>query len=492
MTIEQLIAQIRAAMKAKLDQRAEHQKAVQAVREACSKEDNRDPSDDEATKIRSAQDEIRKIDEDIAASQTRITELEAEKRSDEAAQRLAGDLARANGNTGDRAPVTTSEERTYSQRKSARGETSFFVDSYRAMNLQDMAAQQRLQRHMVEVEREGEVSERAVATSGLAGLVVPQYLIDQAALVIRAGRPVANAVQHLDLPEQGMSILVPRGTTGAAAASQATENSALQNTDEVWANLTVPVVTIGGQQDVSRQALERGAPGIDEIVYLDLAGAYQAELDRQVINGSGASNQMLGILQTAGINAATAYGAAITPVSFNTKINGQITAVASVGVGISPKLQIMHPRRWGWLSAQVDGQNRPLVPVTAPFNAMGVNAQPGTYGGDGQNLTARDGYQVVGSFAGLPVVTDANVPTNLGTLNEDAVIVADTAQALLWEDGDGMPRQLRFEQTLGNQLTVKLVVYGYAAFTAGRYPTAFGKTGGLDGTAGWGQIAPTF
>jgi hypothetical protein len=67
----------------------------------------------------------------------------------------------------------------------------------------------------------------------------------------------------------------------------------------------------------------------------------------------------------------------------------------------------------------------------------------------------------------------------------------DPMHALLWEDGDGMPKQLRFEQTLGNQLTVKLVVYGYAAFTAGRYPGAFGKTGGLDVTGG-GQIAPAF
>ena len=63
---------------------------------------------------------------------------------------------------------------------------------------------------------------------------------------------------------------------------------------------------------------------------------------------------------------------------------------------------------------------------------------------------------------------------------------------LLWEDGDGMPRELRFEQTLGNQLTTKLVVYGYAAFTAGRYPTAVGVVGGNAGTAGFGLVAPTF
>ena len=43
---------------------------------------------------------------------------------------------------------------------------------------------------------------------------------------------------------------------------------------------------------------------------------------------------------------------------------------------------------------------------------------------------------------------------------------------LLWEDGDGMPRQLKFEETLAGNLTVKLVAFGYSAFTAGRYPKA--------------------
>jgi hypothetical protein len=45
---------------------------------------------------------------------------------------------------------------------------------------------------------------------------------------------------------------------------------------------------------------------------------------------------------------------------------------------------------------------------------------------------------------------------------------------------------------LGNQLTVKLVAYGYIAFTAGRYPTAVGVVGGNAGTAGFGLAAPQF
>jgi len=38
---------------------------------------------------------------------------------------------------------------------------------------------------------------------------------------------------------------------------------------------------------------------------------------------------------------------------------------------------------------------------------------------------------------------------------------------------------LAFEQTAGDALTVHLIVYGYAAFTAGRYPAGVGIVTGL-------------
>ena len=64
--------------------------------------------------------------------------------------------------------------------------------------------------------------------------------------------------------------------------------------------------------------------------------------------------------------------------------------------------------------------------------------------------------------------------------------MAKADDLLLWEEGDGTPRQARFEQTLGNQLTVKLVVYGYAAFTAERYAAA------VSTISGTGLVTPTF
>src|SRR5689334_7205329 len=99
------------------------------------------------------------------------------------------------------------------------------------------------------------MTERATNTGSFAGLIVPQYLVDLAAPVLRAGRPFANSIgPSLPLPETGMTFTIPRGTTGASSAIQATENSSVSATDEVWANLTLNVATCAGQADVSRQS----------------------------------------------------------------------------------------------------------------------------------------------------------------------------------------------------------------------------------------------
>lgn len=427
--------------------------------------------------------EIRAAKEASAALDDRINELtDLARRNNVASAAIAG-IGGAK---------VRKEERTYTAEKAAKGEVSFFRDAFFARE-GDFQAQARINRHANEVTTEGEaIEQRATTTGSFAGLVVPQYLVDMAAEALRNGRPFANSCTKLPLPEQGTSFLVPRGTTGATTAVQATENATMNITDEVWANVTVPVATVAGQQQVSRQSLERGTPGLDALIYLDLAGAYHANVDTQLWQGTGSSGQVLGVQLTSGIGAATAFGAAPTATLFTSKLAGQIAGIAGAGAQISPKVIFMHPRRWGWLNTLMDSQGRPIVQPVANgvFNVLGVNMNPGAYGVD--SATATSGHNVVGTLQGLPVVTDANMPAAVGTNVEDLVFVCDTRQMLLWEQGDGMPQMLRFEQTLGNQLTVLLAAYGYIAFTAGRYPQAAGKIGGLDATATWGLVAPTY
>jgi HK97 family phage major capsid protein len=459
---------------------------------------------DQRAEIQSVTEKSAEARNDLALVKGQIIEEEqAEARSDEAreASVAAGTNPTAEGRGKGGAKVIR-EERTYTAQKAKQGQASFFSDFYRSEFSHNRGAKERMERHLREVEVEGEyegrggadTESRATTTSSFAGMVVPQYLVDDYALLLRLGRPTANIVNRLPLPDQGMSLIIPRGTTGASTASQATENTALSSTDEVWANLTVPVVTIGGQQDVSRQSLERGTPGIDSIVFMDLLKSYNMQVDTQVLNGSGSSGQMLGILNTGSIGKQTVvYGAAVTPTTFYLKGAGALSTVASAGSAVVPQYWVMHPRRWYWLIAQVDSQGRPLaIPnVNGVFNAMAVNLLPGGYSGDGGDQAAK----IVGVYHGLPVVLDANVPVNLGVgTNEDPVIAMDNTEAYLWEANGGIPREMKFEQTLAPNLTIKLVLFNYLAFTAGRYPQAFYQVGGVEsaGAGAFGQIPPSF
>ena len=367
------------------------------------------------------------------------------------------------------------------------GEHSFFRDMLAHKFGDDIGAEDRLRRNTVEVKtdraRKNGQEVRTLATTGLAGLVPPQYLVDQYALVARAGRPTANVVTKMQIPDQGMTLYVPRGTTGASAAIQASENATVSTTDQVWSNVSVPVATIAGYAPLSRQSIERAAVGMDQLIFADIAAAYAVALDAQVLNGTGSSGQMLGILQTASINQATAFGAAATISTFYSKLAGQINAVETTRY-LAPDLIIMHPRRWNWLLSQVDSSNRPYVipNMNGNFNSVGLASEP----------IDTPSAAAAGWLFGLPVITDASVPTSVGTGPEDQVIVCRKEDLILFEDGDGSPATLTFEQTSGTSLTVNLVAYGYAAFTAGRFPTAVGVVGGNAGSVGFGLVAPTF
>lgn len=480
MNRKQQIAALREQATAKSAERAKHVEELEQIRSAAADDGNRNMTEDEVARANAARSARDTIDAEVATINERADELEADERSDEAARKVA-----ESGEKRHSPATVVREPRMYSAEKSARGEASFFVDAFRLQHNGDQDAAQRLQRHAEEVRAEGEMSERATTTGSYAGLVVPQYLVEMAAPLARAGRPFANTVNRQQIPAQGMNVVIPRGTTGASEAVQATQNSNVSNTDQVWQDLNVPVVTIAGQQDVSRQSLERGYPGLDELVYTDLAGAYAVALDLQVLGGSGASGQMLGVLNTAGINQATAFGAAATPQTYYTKVAGQVNAVETTRF-MAPNAIALHPRRWNWLISQFDGQQRPMVVPTAngPMNAIGVFDMPI------DTVSASP----VGQFQGLPVITDASIPTSVGTGPEDQTIVYRREDLLLWEDlsNGGLPKQLRFEQTLGNQLTVKLVAYNYAAFTAGRYPSSVGVVGGNASAAGNGTVAPQF
>ena len=347
------------------------------------------------------------------------------------------------------------------------GDHSFIADAWSSRQ-GDYKAQERLNKHQ-------DFEARDVGTGAFTGLVVPQYLLDEYAPIARAGSAFYNAVPKKDLPAYGNKIEISRITTGSQAAEQASENSAVQETNMDDTLLTVNVDTIAGQQDVSRQALERGGqPGfsMENIIFQDLVAAYFGKLDELMIEGSGSSGQPLGIRNVSGQNTVTYTDGTPTVGEAFPKLADAVQKVNANRFAPATAI-LMHPRRWGFFTAGVDGNSRPLVLPAGnnPDNAMGVG-DAAAYG------------NVVGNLLGLPVITDANVTTTDGGGNDqDQIYVVKADDHILFEDN---LFQLKFEETNAGSLTTKMVVYGYVAFASGRYPTGITK---IQGT---GLITPSF
>lgn len=362
--------------------------------------------------------------------------------------------------------VVTRAETPYTKH----GSNSFYKDVF-AASRGDVEARERLIRNEKEVaDLKPEFRDGTTGAGSFGSFIAPVYLIDEYAAKARAGRPVANAIRNVGAPT-ATSISIPRVTTGSSVASQSSENGSVSETDLVTTLLTRSTVTIAGQQDVSIQSLElaNGAQ-VDRIIFEDLRAAYDAELDRQVINGSGSSGELLGLLNVSSINAVTYTDASPTAAELYPKLVDAVQRIASNRF-LAANAVIVHPRRWAFLTAALDGQNRPLVTPVAPYNGT---AEFGSLGLNG----------VVGSIFGLPIIADANVPTNLGAgTNEDIIAVVRTDDHLLLE---GALRTRVLEDVGSGTLTVRLQAFAYANYFAGRYPSGISTVGGT------GLITPTF
>jgi HK97 family phage major capsid protein len=445
-----------------LDKVVERRDAVKAemdaVLEAVAAENRTDLTAEETTKVDALVAESRSLDE-------KIEKLTAQAAADaKAAEARAAVAEIATPKVG--GFKVTKESRTYAPES----DSSFFKDAYNAQFKSDYAAQERLARH----QREEAVERRDVGTAQFEGLVIPQYLVDLAAPLARAGRPFADFVTNkMTLPPSGMTLNISRMTTGSSTAVQVTQNDAVSETDVDDTLLTINVRTIAGQQDLSRQAIERGT-GIDTFVAQDLIRSWHTTLDAQLLNGTGSAGQILG-LRASGGNAVTFTSTAPTVALLYPKLADAIQQIQT-NAFVNPTHFVMHPRRLAFLLAAVDSTNRPLVVPAAngPTNAAGVGAGASAYG--------NSGYQMMG----LPIVTDANIGTTYGTTtNQDEIYVVTAGESHLWEQ-PGSPFTLRYDATGAGNLTIKTVVYGYAAYTAGRYPLAASIISGT------GLAAPTF
>ena len=360
------------------------------------------------------------------------------------------------------------EEQTYRPD----GTASFFGDLVSARS-GDYNASQRLNRNNIERGLE----QRALSTGATAGgtFAPPAWLVDEWIRLARPGRVTADLLNHEVLPQGVSSVNLPAVATGSTAGIQATQNTAVSNTDLTTTSVSSGISTISGQQVISLQLIQQSGIPFDRVILADLAADYARQLGSQVINGLGTGNELRGILAGAGIGT-TAYTtttpSVVSTTSANSFLNRVISSKATIATTryMPATAIVMNPNRWAWIEEALDLQNRPLVLSDGnAFNSVGIDGSP-----------TAEGH--AGTFANLPVYVDPNIPTNLGVgTNQDVVIVLRQSDLWLWETE---LQTASFEATYANQNSILFRVLGYAAMIPDRYASATRLIGGT------GLVAP--
>jgi HK97 family phage major capsid protein/HK97 family phage prohead protease len=307
-------------------------------------------------------------------------------------------------------------------RSGGKGFTGWLRD-LRAAKKGDYSAYQRLTEQQQKAaewyatDENGELDTKALgeATTGAGGfLVPPQYWQAGIAEFRLAAAKIRRLVTVITAVNSNL-VYIPR-ETGVSTVGWTAEGAAKPSTDQTFGQIAVNIFTLAGISKVSNQLLEDSSPAVDQIVRKDLGRVLGQAEDVAFINGSGAG-QPTGILNTSGV-LTVAYSAPSSGSGLGDAISAGITAIDSNFFDL-PNALISHPRMIAKLRQVKDNQGRYIFEPGWTVGPWSGGAQSFLGSGTGNipgiqsvNPNTNPGGPV-GSVWGLPVWSDANIPTTL-------------------------------------------------------------------------------
>lgn len=349
---------------------------------------------------------------------------------------------------------------------------SYFQDLVTQRHSQ--AAQDRLQRHAQEMEavqeeREGralremrsasiEYRVEPSTTQGHGGyFTVPLWLNQYFATANRPGRVLSGLMRTVPLPAGASSINIPAISTGTSVLPFV-DTAAVPDTDIVDTSSSSNVATFGGQLDVSLQLLEQSPAGahLDWAVFQDLTEAYDAQLESQLINGSGSNQQLLGLLNVSGITSVSFTGSSTGTAMW--PYLGQLAAQLADARKQPPLCWLMRSSRWFWFNSAEDTSQRPF-------------GLPSYYFGRGSSMP-----DPIGGLQGLPVFLTESVPATLGSgANQDVIIASRPTDSILLESE---PTTAVIREPGSGSMSARLQWHGRAAALTSRRPASIAVLSG--------------
>ena len=242
------------------------------------------------------------------------------------------------------------------------------------------------------------------------------------------------------LPGLVGDVAIPRRSGVSTGYWLSSETTAITQSESTFDQITLAPKNYGVLSKYSRQTLLQATPGIEELVRRDLTDTVNVGVDLAILNGSGASGQPTGIMQTSGIGsvAGGTNGAAITLENI-----------------IKLEEQVLIDNAGGDSMAYVT--NAKVLSAMKQLRAAGSAAGNGSFlwntdlSGIGRGATP-------GMVNGYPVGVTNQVPSNLtkGSTSGScsAVVFGDYSQALVGFWGNGM--ELAVSDSDGSDFTKAL------------------------------------
>lgn len=302
----------------------------------------------------------------------------------------------------------------------------------------------------------------------------PLWLIEEFATARRAGRVLADLIPRFPCPPGVHSVQVPVLTTGSSVTPQQ-PTTGVSDTDIVdqSTGATTPgsslVTTFAGQNVVALQLLEQSPQGahFDWAMFMDLTSAYDAQLEAQLLNGSGSaagagSGQLLGVMNVTGINAVT-YTTAGTP-SAQEMFPVLGSAAAQVGDNreLPPECWLVRTARWAFIFTSEETSTIPLG-LPTPYYLGNTDDTPNPCGG----------------LIGWPVFADDAIPANLGGGgNQDVAICLRPSDLILFEGNPQISVGNVYIEPYSQTLSVAIGMHDYAAAITNRYPSGISVISG--------------
>ena len=142
-----------------------------------------------------------------------------------------------------------------------------------------------------------------VATAGAGGFLVETANVGFVDLL--RNKSVLYNMGALRLSGLEGNVAIPKQSATGSPTWLANEAASISEINQTFVQIAMTPKQIGGYTEISRLLLLQANPSIEGVVRADLAAVVGLDIDLKGLNGSGASGQPTGILNTAGIGSVT-------------------------------------------------------------------------------------------------------------------------------------------------------------------------------------------